>query len=82
MSDVVSFISDAGGSVVSKNILSHKGKLRWCVREESVNDVDNANIEPAILTIYNCKVGTDLELVDENGKKYFLDNSTGKKFKV
>lgn len=110
MSDVVSFISDAGGSVVSKNILRHRGRLRWCVREESVNDFDNgwrffsdidteeylsdadnmsicdfntiANIEPAILTIYNCKVGTDLELVDENGKKYFLDNSTGKKFKV
>ena len=41
-----------------------------------------ANIEPAIVTIYNCKVGTDLELVDENGKKYFLDSSTGKKFKV
>lgn len=41
MSEVVTFIPDAGGSIVSKNILSHKGKLRWCVREESVNDVDN-----------------------------------------
>ena len=41
-----------------------------------------ANIEPAILTIYNCKVGTDLALVDENGKKYLLDSSTGKKLKV
>ena len=79
--------------VLFQNILSHKGKLRWCVREESVNDVDNgwsffsdidteeylskadnmcicdfntvANIEPAIITIYNCKVGTDIELVEE-----------------
>lgn len=41
MNKVVTFIPDAGGSIVSKNILSHKGKLRWCVREESVNDVDN-----------------------------------------
>ena len=41
MNKVVTFITDAGGSIVSKNILSHKGKLRWCVREESVNDVDN-----------------------------------------
>lgn len=59
--------------------------------EEYLSDADNmsicdfntiANIEPAILTIYNCKVGTDLELVDENGKKYLLDSSTGKKLKV
>ena len=41
MNKVVTFILNAGGSIVSKNILSHKGKLRWCVREESVNDVDN-----------------------------------------
>ena len=33
MSEVVTFMPDAGGSIVSKNILSHKGKLRWCVRE-------------------------------------------------
>ncbi|RDU22299.1 DUF2185 domain-containing protein [Anaerosacchariphilus polymeriproducens] len=30
-----------GGSVVSKNILEGKGKLKWCVREEAVNEVDN-----------------------------------------
>lgn len=41
MSELVTFISNAGGSIVSKNILSHKGKLRWCVREEAINDVDN-----------------------------------------
>ena len=93
MNKVVTFITDAGGSIVSKNILSHKGKLRWCVREESVNDVDNgwrffsdidtvANIEPAIIAIYNCKVGTDIELVEENGKKFFLDSNTGKIFKL
>ena len=103
MNKVVTFIPDAGGSIVSKNILSHKGKLRWCVREESVNKVIDkyeiwekqlderesqldfntvANIEPAIIAIYNCKVGTDIELVEENGKKFFLDSNTGKIFKL
>jgi len=30
-----------GGCVISKNILNGKGNLRWCVREEGVNEVDN-----------------------------------------
>ena len=30
-----------GGSVVSKNILENKGRLKWCFREKSVNDIDN-----------------------------------------
>jgi len=108
MSKVVTFISNAGGCVVSKNILNHKGKLRWCVREESVNSVDNGwrffseidteeylskaenmcicdfntivEIEPAILAIYNCEVGTDIELTEINGKKVFLDSNTGEVF--
>ena len=96
MSEVVTFIPDAGGSIVSKNILSHKGKLRWCVREESVNDVDNgwrffsdidteedlskADNMCICITIYNCKVGTDIEIVEENGKKFFLDSNTGEVF--
>ena len=42
------------------------------------NTVDN--IEPAIITIYNCKVGTDIELVEENGKKFFLDSNTREVF--
>ena len=105
MSESVKFIPNAGGCIVSKNVLSNKGKLKWCVREESANDVDNgwrffsdidteeylsnadnmcvcdfntiANIEPAILAIYNSKIGTDIELVEENGKKVFLDSNTG-----
>ena len=35
------FIEHAGGCVVSNNILQRKGKLKWCVREESVNNIDN-----------------------------------------
>ena len=108
MNDIVKFIPDAGGSIVSKNILNHKGNLKWCVREESVNKVDNgwrffsdidteeylseadnmcvcdfntiANIEPAILKIYNCKVGTDVELLEKDGKKFFVNNNTGEIF--
>lgn len=30
-----------GGSVVSKNILEAKGRLKWCFREQSVNNIDN-----------------------------------------
>lgn len=33
--------NNMGGSVVSKNILEGKGRLKWCVREESVCAVDN-----------------------------------------
>lgn len=41
MNERIEFIEQAGGCVVSRNILLHKGKLRWCVREESINSVDN-----------------------------------------
>ena len=27
--------------------------------------------------IYNCNIGTDLELVEVEGKKKFIDNNTG-----
>lgn len=30
-----------GGCVVSNNITQKKGKLKWCVREKSVSEVDN-----------------------------------------
>ena len=30
-----------GGSIISKNILEGKGKLKWCIRDESVDPVDN-----------------------------------------
>lgn len=104
MSEIITFIKNAGGSVVSENIINGKGKLKWCVREESQNEIDNgwrfisdidtedylsnadnmcvcdfntvANIEPAILLIYGCAVGTDVELIEEDGKKYFADSIT------
>ncbi|MBE5846005.1 MAG: DUF2185 domain-containing protein [Butyrivibrio sp.] len=30
-----------GGSIASRNILENKGCLKWCVREQSVNEIDN-----------------------------------------
>lgn len=37
-----------------------------------------ANIQPAILQIYNLPIGTDLELVSDEGI-FFVDNNTGQK---
>lgn len=103
------FIKDAGGCLVSKNILCGNGLLKWCVREESINEIDNgwrffsdidteeylsdsenlaicdyntiADIEPAIIGIYLLPIGTDLELVIEDGKRTFYDNNTGEQIK-
>ena len=104
-----SFIKNAGGCIVSKNILSGKGILKWLLRKPSTNNVDNgwrlfsdidddefvnnpsnlavcdfntvANIEPAILGIYLYPVGSDLQLIIENGKRKFIDNLTGDEVK-
>jgi hypothetical protein len=55
---------------------------------EYINNTDNlvvcdyntvAEIEPAIIAIYLFPVGSDLQLVVEHGKPYFVDNITGKK---
>lgn len=35
------FINNAGGCVVSKNIINKKGQLKWCLREEPMNKNDN-----------------------------------------
>lgn len=99
-----------GGSVVSKNILGKKGKLKWLIREESMNSVDNGwrmfsdidtdeflsnasnmaicdwgtifEIEPAIMSIFEMPIGTELELVEENGKKYFINTLSGEKLEL
>lgn len=94
-----------GGSIVSKNILEHKGRIRWCFRESAVNAVDNGwrflseidtdeflqkpsnmvvcdwgtvfEIEPAIMPIFDMPVGTELTLVYENQRKFFVYSDTG-----
>ena len=94
-----------GGCVVSKNILTGKGNVKWCIRESSLNELDNgwrllsdidtddflsdssnmavcdwgtvANIEPAVIEIFNMPVGTDIMLVNENHVKKFVYTETG-----
>lgn len=94
-----------GGSVVSRNILEKKSRIKWCFREESVNAIDNGwrflsevdtddylqdvsnmvvcdwgtifEIEPAIALIFNMPIGTELTLVYENERKYFIYTETG-----
>lgn len=36
-------------------------------------------IEPAVLLIYDMPIGTELTLIYEGEKKYFLDSNTGEK---
>lgn len=33
-------------------------------------------IEPAVMIIFNMAIGTDITLINENGKKYFIDINT------
>lgn len=59
--------------------------------DDFINNPDNllvcdfntvANIEPAILAIYNMPVGSDLQLVTEGGKIKFYDNLTEKEVQL
>lgn len=34
-------LGDMGGSIISRNILDGKGNLKWCIREEPINPLDN-----------------------------------------
>ena len=96
-----------GGSVVSKNLLEYKGRLKWCFRENGVNEIDNGwrflseidtdeylknasnmavcdwgtilEIEPAIASIFDMPVGTELTLMYEDNKKFFIYTDTGEK---
>ncbi len=88
-----------GGSVVSKNILEQKGRIKWCFRENPVNPLDNGwrflseidtdeflsdstnmvvcdwgtviEIEPAIISIFELPIGTELVIEYDGEQKYF-----------
>ena len=96
-----------GTSIVSNNILENKANIKWILRENSVNDLDNGwrflseidteeylshaenmstcdwstivEIEPAVLSIFNMPIGTELILIYEGEKKYLLDSNSGQK---
>lgn len=93
-----------GGSIVSKNILDHRGNLKWCIKERPVNELDNGwrflsdidtedflsdssnmlvcdwgtviELEPAVMNIFNMPQGTDITLINEKGKKFFIYTET------
>ena len=97
--------TNMGGSIVSRNILENKGRIKWCFREKPVNQVDNGwrflseidtdeflgnasnmvicswgtilEIEPAVLPIFDMPVGTELTLVYEGKRKFFVRTETG-----
>lgn len=50
----------------------------WCILPyESVIE-----IEPAVFAIYEMPVGTEITLMYENKRKYFVDSETGKEIKL
>lgn len=96
-----------GASIVSNNILENKVNIKWILRENSVNELDNGwrflseidteeylshaenmsicdwstivEIEPAVLSIFNMPIGTELTIIYEDEKKYFIDSNSGQK---
>jgi len=38
---LIEFIKDAGGCIVSKNIINGKGRVRWLIRDNPIDKVDN-----------------------------------------
>lgn len=56
--------------------------------QEYINNLDNsmvvdfntlATIEPAVLSVYDMPVGTDLEFCFDDTGRYFVDTKTGKR---
>ena len=96
-----------GASIVSNNILKNKANIKWILRENSVNELDNGwrflseidteeylshaenmsicdwstivKIEPAVLSIFNMPIGTELTMIYEEERVCFLDTITGQK---
>ena len=96
-----------GASIVSNNILENKANIKWILRENSVNELDNGwrflseidteeylshaenmsicdwstivDIEPAVLSIFNMPIGTELTMIYEEERVCFLDTVTGQK---
>ncbi len=50
----------------------------WCILPyESIIE-----IEPAVLAIYDMQVGTELTLVQEGKRKFFVDTNTGEEISI
>ena len=57
----------------TEEYLSHSENMSVCDWSTIVE------IEPAVLSIFNMPIGTELILIYEGEKKYFLDSNTGEK---
>ena len=57
----------------TEEYLSHAENMSICDWSTIVE------IEPALLSIFNMPIGTELILIYEGEKKYFLDSNTGEK---
>ena len=57
----------------TEEYLSHSENMSVCDWSTIVE------IEPAVLPIFNMPIGTELILIYEGEKKYFLDSNTGEK---
>ena len=65
--------------------LSETDDEEFLAREGSLMPVSFQSvveIEPAVLWIYQLPIGTDIQMVIEKGKKYFVDTQTGKKVDI
>ncbi|WP_224766274.1 immunity protein Imm33 domain-containing protein [Nocardioides campestrisoli] len=67
MTDTIEFIPNAGACLVSKNILSGAGRVRWMVRENSQARADNGwRIVSHIDTTEYLHDASNLQIVDFN----------------
>ena len=49
--------------------------------QEYLDNPTLANIEPAVLSVYDMPVGTDLEFCFDDTGRYFVDTNTGNRIK-
>ena len=105
--DLIIFIKNAGGCVITRSLFEGESQLKWLFREEGVHRDDNgwrafgdtddqayidqvenhivvdfntlANIEPAVLIVYDYPVGTELEYYHDATGRYFIDSKSGKR---
>ena len=65
--------------------LSEVDDEEFIAREGDLKPIDYQSViemEPAVLWIYQLPIGTDIQLVIEKGKKYFVDTQTGNKVNI
>ena len=78
------FIENAGGVIITKSIYKGTSTQEYLNNPENSMVVDFntlANIEPAVLSVYDMPIGTDLEFCFDDTGRYFVDTNTGNRIK-